>query len=312
VVTLKITKSQLKEIISQVVHDNLNKGLEVDDDDEPGMSRDELAAHLAAERDRKRSTDVQRRRADMRRSVRGMELESKIKKEKPMDLKDLLKMPVFTENRNHTNRKSLKEGFDYRDALDEFLYSYKKTALWSSTNPEGDTPLDATYEIVDLTPEATREMEQDAASFMKQTKDLIDYDDMEETERAGHDFWLTRNHHGAGFWDGDWGDERGLALTNISARFPEVNLLPSQNGIVQESKKSMKVSKTQLKGMVRKAIREQLHEAGSGIEVKEIMIDVLRDSGMTDTDILTQLVSALDDQAVRSALGALVSQAQSK
>jgi len=23
-------------------------------------------------------------------------------------------------------------------------------------------------------------------------------------ERAGHDFWLTRNGHGAGFWDGDW------------------------------------------------------------------------------------------------------------
>jgi len=73
---MKITKSQLKEMISQVVHDNLNKGLEADDIEEPGMSRDELAAHLAAERDRKRCTDVQRRRADMRRSVRGMELES--------------------------------------------------------------------------------------------------------------------------------------------------------------------------------------------------------------------------------------------
>lgn len=22
--------------------------------------------------------------------------------------------------------------------------------------------------------------------------------------QAGHDFWLTRNGHGAGFWDGDW------------------------------------------------------------------------------------------------------------
>lgn len=25
-----------------------------------------------------------------------------------------------------------------------------------------------------------------------------------ECERIGHDFWLTRNGHGAGFWDGDW------------------------------------------------------------------------------------------------------------
>jgi len=24
-------------------------------------------------------------------------------------------------------------------------------------------------------------------------------------EQAGRDFWLTRNGHGCGFWDGDWG-----------------------------------------------------------------------------------------------------------
>lgn len=23
-------------------------------------------------------------------------------------------------------------------------------------------------------------------------------------KQAGHDFWLTRNGHGSGFWDGDW------------------------------------------------------------------------------------------------------------
>jgi len=220
-------------------------------------------------------------------------------------------MTVFTADKKHISRKSLKESSDYKDALDEFLDSYMETALWSSTDLD-DTPLDTIYGVDAITPETVKEMKLDAISFMKQTKDLIDYNDHEEAERAGHDFWLTRNGHGAGFWDGDWGDERGLALTNISAHFPEVNLLLSHKGIVQESKKNMKVSKTQLKEMVRKAIRKQLHEAGSGVEVKEIMIDVLRDGGMTDTDILTQLVSALDDQAVRSALGALVSQAQSK
>jgi len=33
--------------------------------------------------------------------------------------------------------------------------------------------------------------------------------------QAGHDFWLTRNGHGAGFWDGDW-PETGDALTEAS------------------------------------------------------------------------------------------------
>ena len=31
----------------------------------------------------------------------------------------------------------------------------------------------------------------------------------DELARAGTDFWLTRNGHGAGFWDGDW-DYSGL------------------------------------------------------------------------------------------------------
>jgi hypothetical protein len=30
---------------------------------------------------------------------------------------------------------------------------------------------------------------------------------------AGHDFWLTRNGHGAGFWDGDWSDNYATILS---------------------------------------------------------------------------------------------------
>lgn len=39
--------------------------------------------------------------------------------------------------------------------------------------------------------------------------------------RAGHDFWLTRNGHGAGFWDREELDEGGLgqALTDACNYF---------------------------------------------------------------------------------------------
>lgn len=33
---------------------------------------------------------------------------------------------------------------------------------------------------------------------------------------AGHDFWLTRAGHGAGFWDGDLPEELGARLTEAS------------------------------------------------------------------------------------------------
>jgi|TARA_R110000744_G_scaffold366338_1_gene475354 hypothetical protein len=43
-----------------------------------------------------------------------------------------------------------------------------------------------------------------------------------ECERIGHDFWLTRNGHGAGFWDGDWNDADFVkrALTFVAYQGP--------------------------------------------------------------------------------------------
>lgn len=46
---------------------------------------------------------------------------------------------------------------------------------------------------------------------------------------AGHDFWLTRVGHGAGFWDGDW-PIHGDALTEICKKFGEVDLYVGDDG----------------------------------------------------------------------------------
>ncbi len=42
-------------------------------------------------------------------------------------------------------------------------------------------------------------------------------------EEAGHDFWLTRNGHGAGFFDGAWG-KAGDRLTKAAHTWGEVYL----------------------------------------------------------------------------------------
>ena len=46
-----------------------------------------------------------------------------------------------------------------------------------------------------------------------------------DRERAGNDFWYTRNSHGVGFWDRDVLDADGVgeALTAIAQEFGEVN-----------------------------------------------------------------------------------------
>ena len=121
-------------------------------------------------------------------------------------------------------------------AMDEFTTSYAETALWSTTdmNEEGDMgeSLDENYGLEDLAPETVKEMIEDCKDFQEANADLLEraYEATGNDEaQAGHDFWLTRNGHGAGFWDGDWGDF-GDELTEMSKPHGEVNLYVGDDG----------------------------------------------------------------------------------
>ena len=57
--------------------------------------------------------------------------------------------------------------------------------------------------------------------------DLLD--DFDDTDIA-HDFWLTRQGHGAGFWDGVYPDEIGDKLTEISNDFRELYIYVGDDG----------------------------------------------------------------------------------
>lgn len=50
-------------------------------------------------------------------------------------------------------------------------------------------------------------------------------------EQLGRDFWLTRNGHGAGFWDRTLGtEENRQVLTKIAKIFGEVNIYKGDDG----------------------------------------------------------------------------------
>ncbi|QNP78372.1 hypothetical protein [Agrobacterium tumefaciens] len=51
-----------------------------------------------------------------------------------------------------------------------------------------------------------------------------------EAAMAGHDFWLTRCGHGAGFWDGDWPEPAASVLTTASEEFGNVDLYVGDDG----------------------------------------------------------------------------------
>lgn len=128
--------------------------------------------------------------------------------------------------------------------MDNFTQAYIECALWSSTaygspeeqaaDPEHEGHFDRSFQDCgydELTDDCQRQVIADCESFQSGNADLLCqwYEECGETpERAGHDFWLTRNGHGAGFWD-RWSSSTpqgkiGQALTDKAHAYGEVNL----------------------------------------------------------------------------------------
>lgn len=140
-----------------------------------------------------------------------------------------------------------------KNTLDSFTRAYIQTALWSSTEyahgecpccgktallshypePEYDQqamcssagcgtreianppPMDDNYSESDLAPETLRQMAEDCTAFQTEHAELLSACGL-TMERAGHNFWLNRNGHGAGFWDEGRHGEEGKACDSLS------------------------------------------------------------------------------------------------
>lgn len=111
--------------------------------------------------------------------------------------------------------------------LDTFTRAYIECALWSSTTDEGE-PLDRNYSKSDIAPETIKAMADDCADFQGSFAQLLEESGLSD-EQAGHDFWLTRNRHGAGFWDHGLG-EIGEKLTEMAHPYGGFNLYLGDDG----------------------------------------------------------------------------------
>lgn len=122
-----------------------------------------------------------------------------------------------------------------------FFRSYVGAALWSSTDDEGE-PLDANFDIDDIAEITIEAMRTDCEKFYTANVDAIHCDDAplsnsfegataaREAAMAGHDLWLTRCGHGAGFWDGDWPEPFASQLDSAARAFGNVDLYIGDDG----------------------------------------------------------------------------------
>ena len=109
--------------------------------------------------------------------------------------------------------------------------SYLECALWSSTDSEG-AELDAKYTVRDFAPEVVDKANKECSDFEESIhKALKDADYRPDWKQVGHDFWLTRNHHGTGFWDRDLGD-LGDKLTDAAVAAGERNVYVGDDGLL--------------------------------------------------------------------------------
>ena len=117
--------------------------------------------------------------------------------------------------------------------FDSFFNAYMETALWSShdeSDDSGGNPMDENYSTGDIADECYESMKADCRKFFKENYEVMDEadgpsgPDYDEWGHMGHDFWLTRNGHGAGFWDGDYSEPHGDLLDEAAKSFGEIDL----------------------------------------------------------------------------------------
>lgn len=130
----------------------------------------------------------------------------------------------------------------------EFLRGYLECAIWSSSDPDSEEPLDSTYTIDDIDADWLKVAEEDCAVFGRNFAfKLQEFGELTgcEDSHLGHDFWLTRNGHGTGYWDrymdaSAEADDRekaetvGRLLSDGCKQFGEKCLMPISGGKLGE------------------------------------------------------------------------------
>lgn len=113
--------------------------------------------------------------------------------------------------------------------LREFVVAYFEAALWSSTDDQGE-PLDSGRAISDIAPTERRKAMRDCLNFIDANHRALSR--AGSAEQNGHDYWLTRNGHGAGFWDRGYHKDIGKALTDAAHADGSCDLYVGDDGLI--------------------------------------------------------------------------------
>lgn len=124
------------------------------------------------------------------------------------------------------------------ESLDTIVQHYAVCALWSSHDMRHESDpdryaenLDDGYDVADIAADTMTGMRDDVADFVASNAGDILASEL-TPEQTGHDFWLTRNGHGAGFWDRGLG-ELGDRLADAARVYGSVDLFVNDDDEIE-------------------------------------------------------------------------------
>jgi hypothetical protein len=114
----------------------------------------------------------------------------------------------------------------------KFIRAYLETAIWADLIDEDGDHVDGQYDIENIDLQCLVNQVSQCRDFIKLYSCMFNG----RFEQAGHDLWLTRNGHGAGFWDRPeiYGENNAEQLTSAcghNTSFPELNIT-LENGLI--------------------------------------------------------------------------------
>lgn len=117
--------------------------------------------------------------------------------------------------------------------------AYMTTAEWLMTDDYGDRvfgPRSGEFETSypEWDPTSLAEITVDMYNFIGEVSEHLDACDI-DAGQCGMDFYLTRNRHGAGFWDRDHPAPHGDALTEAAKAYGETYEYLGDDGKVYAS-----------------------------------------------------------------------------
>ena len=113
--------------------------------------------------------------------------------------------------------------------IERFFNAYVETALWSTTDNADDSggePLDKNYDASDIDKKTLDQMMKDCVAFLEDNAEDIGTD----YGSAGHNFWLTRERHGSGFWDAGLEPGPSKRLTDAAHAYGSFDLYVGDDG----------------------------------------------------------------------------------